>query len=92
MPKITSIDKTTDILFLVFYFTGEVKGVTKIQKLLYLLKQHGDLIGLRKSLQSLHHSLDNFLGLKLFLFKFPYIAKEAPNHYPPKPLVFHILD
>lgn len=39
MGKIDNIDRSTDALFLLFYFANEVKGITKVQKLLFLIEE-----------------------------------------------------
>lgn len=39
MPPIDSIDRRTDVVFLLFYYAEVVEGVTKLQKLLFLIEQ-----------------------------------------------------
>ncbi len=39
MPKIDEIDRRTDVVFIVFHFAEEISGVTKVQKLLFLIEQ-----------------------------------------------------
>ncbi|GAB3676784.1 type II toxin-antitoxin system antitoxin SocA domain-containing protein [Halopiger thermotolerans] len=43
MTKIDTIDRETDLVFLSFYEAGDVDGLTKIQKLLFLLEQESEL-------------------------------------------------
>lgn len=39
MPKIDQIDRRTDVVFLLFRYAGTINGVTKLQKLLFLVEQ-----------------------------------------------------
>ncbi len=39
MPPIDEIDRRTDVVFLLFHFADEIRGVTKLQKLLFLVEQ-----------------------------------------------------
>lgn len=39
MPRIDEIDRRTDVVFLLFLYAEEVEGVTKLQKLLFLIEQ-----------------------------------------------------
>lgn len=39
MPKIDEIDRRTDVVFLLFYYAESIRGVTKVQKLLFLIEQ-----------------------------------------------------
>lgn len=39
MAKIDEIDRPTDAAFLLFYLSGEIRGITKIQKLLFLIEK-----------------------------------------------------
>lgn len=39
MPRIDEIDRRTDVVFLLFYFAEQIRGVTKVQKLLFLVEQ-----------------------------------------------------
>lgn len=39
MGKIDNIDRPTDALFLLFYYAREVRGITKVQKLLFLMEE-----------------------------------------------------
>ncbi|OYR66490.1 DUF4065 domain-containing protein [Halorubrum ezzemoulense] len=39
MPPIDEIDRRTDVVFLLFHHANEVHGVTKVQKLLFLVEQ-----------------------------------------------------
>lgn len=39
MPRIDEIDRRTDVVFLLFNYAGEIEGVTKVQKLLFLIEQ-----------------------------------------------------
>ena len=39
MPRIDEIDRRTDIVFLLFYYAEAIEGVTKVQKLLFLIEQ-----------------------------------------------------
>lgn len=39
MPKIDQIDRRTDVVFLLFRYADSVRGVTKLQKLLFLIEQ-----------------------------------------------------
>lgn len=38
MPRIDTIDRRTDVVFLLFYYAGSIRGVTKVQKLLFLIE------------------------------------------------------
>lgn len=39
MAKITNIDRPTDAAFLLFHIAEEIDGITKVQKLLFLIEQ-----------------------------------------------------
>jgi hypothetical protein len=39
MARIDEIDRRTDVVFILFYFAKRVRGVTKLQKLLFLVEQ-----------------------------------------------------
>lgn len=39
MPRIDKIDRRTDVVFLLFRYADEIAGVTKLQKLLFLIEQ-----------------------------------------------------
>lgn len=39
MTRIDEIDRRTDVVFILFYFAESVRGVTKLQKLLFLIEQ-----------------------------------------------------
>ena len=39
MPPIDEIDRRTDVVFLLFHHAKEIDGVTKVQKLLFLVEQ-----------------------------------------------------
>lgn len=39
MPPIDEIDRRTDVVFLLFFYAETVEGVTKLQKLLFLIEQ-----------------------------------------------------
>ena len=39
MPPIDSIDRRTDVVFLLFHYAETIDGVTKLQKLLFLIEQ-----------------------------------------------------
>ncbi|KTG22189.1 type II toxin-antitoxin system antitoxin SocA domain-containing protein [Haloferax profundi] len=39
MPRIDEIDRRTDVVFVVFYFGKSIRGVTKVQKLLFLIEE-----------------------------------------------------
>ncbi|WP_440009171.1 DUF4065 domain-containing protein [Halomicrococcus sp. SG-WS-1] len=39
MPRIDEIDRRTDVVFILFYFGEQIRGVTKVQKLLFLVEQ-----------------------------------------------------
>ena len=39
MPPIDQIDRRTDVVFILFYFQNTIQGVTKLQKLLFLIEQ-----------------------------------------------------
>ena len=39
MGRIDQIDRRTDVIFILFYFAEEIYGVTKVQKLLFLIEQ-----------------------------------------------------
>ncbi|RDZ42955.1 DUF4065 domain-containing protein [Haloferax sp. Atlit-19N] len=39
MGRIDRVDRRTDVVFILFYFAEEICGVTKIQKLLFLIEQ-----------------------------------------------------
>lgn len=39
MPPIDEIDRRTDVVFLLFHYADEIRGVTKLQKLLFLVEQ-----------------------------------------------------
>ena len=39
MARIDEIDRRTDVVFILFYFAERVRGVTKLQKLLFLIEQ-----------------------------------------------------
>ncbi|CQH55209.1 uncharacterized protein HHUB_2199 [Halobacterium hubeiense] len=39
MARIDEIDRRTDVVFILFYFAEQVRGVTKLQKLLFLIEQ-----------------------------------------------------
>lgn len=38
MPRIDEIDRRTDVVFIVFYFAESIRGVTKVQKILFLIE------------------------------------------------------
>jgi len=42
MPRIDKIDRRTDVVFLLFLYAEEIAGVTKLQKLLFLIEQETD--------------------------------------------------
>jgi len=42
MPQVDEINQETDLLFLLFNYTEEVEGVTKLQKLLFLLQEESE--------------------------------------------------
>lgn len=42
MPLIDKIDRTTDVVILAFYYAQEIEGVTKVQKILYLIEKETD--------------------------------------------------
>ena len=39
MAKIDNIDRPTDSVFLLFHFGGEIGGITKVQKMLFLIEK-----------------------------------------------------
>ena len=39
MPPIDQIDRRTDVVFILFHFQNTIQGVTKLQKLLFLIEQ-----------------------------------------------------
>lgn len=39
MARIDEIDRRTDVVFILFYFAEQIRGVTKLQKLLFLVEQ-----------------------------------------------------
>ncbi|WP_336361807.1 type II toxin-antitoxin system antitoxin SocA domain-containing protein [Haladaptatus sp. ZSTT2] len=39
MAKIDNIDRPTDAAFILFYLSGEIAGITKVQKLLFLMEK-----------------------------------------------------
>jgi uncharacterized protein YwgA len=39
MPKIDEINEDTDLAFLLFHYAEEVEGITKLQKLIFLLEE-----------------------------------------------------
>lgn len=39
MPRIDEIDRRTDVVFILFRFAEKIRGVTKVQKLLFLIEQ-----------------------------------------------------
>lgn len=39
MGKIDEIDRPTDTLFILFYFAREIRGITKVQKLLFIIEE-----------------------------------------------------
>lgn len=39
MPPIDEIDRRTDVVFLLFHYAEEIQGVTKLQKLLFLIEE-----------------------------------------------------
>lgn len=39
MARIDEIDRRTDVVFILFYFADSIRGVTKLQKLLFLIEQ-----------------------------------------------------
>lgn len=39
MPRIDQIDRRTDVVFILFYYAGSIHGVTKLQKLLFLVEK-----------------------------------------------------
>lgn len=39
MPRIDEIDRRTDAVFILFHYAGSVRGVTRVQKLLFLVEQ-----------------------------------------------------
>lgn len=39
MARIDEVDRRTDVVFILFYFAEQVRGVTKLQKLLFLVEQ-----------------------------------------------------
>lgn len=39
MPRIDQIDRRTDVVFILFYHAGSIHGVTKLQKLLFLVEK-----------------------------------------------------
>lgn len=39
MPRIDEIDRRTDVVFILFYFADTIHGVTKVQKLLFLIEK-----------------------------------------------------
>lgn len=45
MPPIDSIDRRTDVVFLLFHYAETVEGVTKLQKLLFLIEQETEFFG-----------------------------------------------
>ena len=49
MPRIDQIDRRTDVVFILFHHAGSIRGITKLQKLLFLVEEetkffeeHGD--------------------------------------------------
>lgn len=42
MARIDEIDRRTDVVFILFYFAEQIRGVTKLQKLLFLVEQETD--------------------------------------------------
>lgn len=39
MARINEIDRPTDAVFLLFYYAKEIRGITKVQKLLFLIEK-----------------------------------------------------
>lgn len=39
MPRIDQIDRRTDVVFILFHHAGTIRGVTKLQKLLFLIEK-----------------------------------------------------
>lgn len=39
MPRIDQIDRRTDVVFILFYHAGSIRGITKLQKLLFLVEE-----------------------------------------------------
>ncbi|QIO25559.1 type II toxin-antitoxin system antitoxin SocA domain-containing protein [Haloarcula sp. JP-L23] len=39
MPPIDEIDRRTDVVFILFHYMDSIRGVTKLQKLLFLIEQ-----------------------------------------------------
>ena len=39
MARIDEIDRRTDVVFILFYYAENIRGVTKLQKLLFLIEQ-----------------------------------------------------
>lgn len=42
MPPIDQIDRRTDVVILLFYIANKIEGVTKLQKLLFLIEEETD--------------------------------------------------
>lgn len=38
MPRIDQIDRRTDVVFILFHYAGSIHGITKLQKLLFLVE------------------------------------------------------
>lgn len=43
MARIDTIDRETDLTFLCFFAAGDVEGITKVQKLLFLIEEESEL-------------------------------------------------
>lgn len=39
MPRIDQIDRRTDVVFILFHHAGSIRGITKLQKLLFLVEE-----------------------------------------------------
>jgi len=39
MPRIDQIDRRTDVVFILFHYAGTIRGITKLQKLLFLIEK-----------------------------------------------------
>lgn len=39
MPRIDRIDRRTDVVFILFHHAGSIRGITKLQKLLFLVEK-----------------------------------------------------
>lgn len=42
MPRIDRIDRRTDVVFILFRHAGSIRGITKLQKLLFLVEKETD--------------------------------------------------